>query len=333
MRKLATIRRIESLHPIKKADRIELAKVGGWRSVVKKGEFNVGDMVVYCEIDSLLPVKEEFEFLRKSCFRELPYGVSGFRLRTMKLRGQISQGLILPLSVLSSGDFKIGEDVTEQLQIIKYDPPIPKEMMESAIGVFPSFIKKTEEERIQNLDSEIELLKGRTFFVTEKLNGLSMTVFHNANEFGVCGRNYQYKKLESNALWSSAIEEGLEEKLKAYGKNIAIQGELVGPGISDNPYELVTKEYRVYNIFNIDEYAYLSKKDCQELATQMSLKLVPLVSASMALPESVDAILEMADGPSQLNPETQKEGDVWVSGDGQDRVSFKVISNHFLLEE
>jgi RNA ligase (TIGR02306 family) len=333
MRKLATIRTISSLEPIKKADFIELARVDGWRAVVKKGEFQVGDTIIYCEIDSFLPVKEEFEFLRKSCYKELSDGVVGFRLQTMRLRGQISQGLVLPISALPSGRFKLGEDVTEALGIIKYDPPIPKEMLESVVGAFPSFIKKTEEERIQNLSLELDELREHLYFRSEKLDGLSMTVFLNDSEFGVCGRNYQYKNSKDNALWVAALENGLKEKLESYGKNIAIQGELIGPGISENPYRLKEKEYRVYNVFDIDEYLYLSKQECKKLAIKFGLNSVPVVSESITLPETIDDILRMANGPSQINPETQKEGDVWVSGDGHDRISFKAISNSFLLEE
>lgn len=332
-RKLATIRTINSIEPIKNADRIELARVDGWRSVVKKGEFEVGDKVVYCEIDSFLPEKEEFEFLRPSCYREDADGTGGFLLRTMKLRGQVSQGLILPISVLPPGDFEVGDEVTEDLGIIKFEPAIPQEMLDSVVGAFPTFIKKTEEERIQNLADELPELQAKSYFVSEKLDGLSMTVFVNQGEFGVCGRNYQYKEAPGNALWQVAIQANLEERLRELGRNIAIQGELVGPGISKNPYRLEEHQYRVYNAFDIDEYAYLPKEECQELASKLGLGVVPTVETQMAFPESIDAVLKMAEGPSQLNPEVPKEGDVWVSGEGDERISFKVISNSFLLAE
>lgn len=101
-RKLASIRRISDIQPIEGADMIELAIVDGWKVVVAKNVgHKVGDMVVYCEIDSFLPIREEFEFLRKSSFKKMG-DQEGFRLRTSKLRGQISNGLILPLSVLES---------------------------------------------------------------------------------------------------------------------------------------------------------------------------------------------------------------------------------------
>lgn len=332
-RKLASIRIINALEPIKKADLIEIARVDGWRSVVKRGEFEVGDQVIYCEIDSFLPIKDEFEFLRKTSYRQLPDGQEGFRLKTMKLRGQVSQGLILPMSVLPEGTYEIGDDVTDILGIVKFEPPIPAEMLASVVGAFPSFIKKTEEERIQNLEDEMGTLRGKAYYVTEKLDGLSMTSFLQDGVFGVCGRNYQYKHSEDNILWEAALAKGLDEKLKALGRNIAIQGELVGPGISKNPYRLEQREYRVYNVFDIDRYAYLSKEQCEELAKELGLEMVPVVSRAIELPGSIDDILAMSEGPSQLNPDVKKEGDVWVAGESDERISFKVISNSFLLQE
>lgn len=334
LRKLASVRKIVDLQPIKKADLIELAQVDGWRSVVKKGEFSVGDTVIYCEIDSFLPIKEEFEFLRKTCYKKLPDGQEGFRLKTIRLRGQISQGLILPMSVLPEGDYKTGDDVTHLLGITKFEPPIPQEMIDSVIGAFPSFIKKTEEERIQNMENDIEELQNRTYYVTEKLDGTSMTSFLKSGEFGVCGRNYQYKRDIKNPLWAIATKLSLEEKMKDLGRNIAIQGELVGPGVSNgNPYKLEESEFYVYNVFDIDNYGYLSKEECKSLTESLGLKLVPVVSINAFLPDRIDEILQLSEGPSQLNSNVKKEGDVWVSGEGDDRISFKVISNAFLLEE
>ena len=161
-RKLATVKKITNIRPIEGADMIELATVGGWNVVVGKDVgHKVGDMVVYCEIDSFLPIRDKFEFLRKSSFKKMGEQ-EGFRLKTIKLRGQISQGLILPL-LETFGDFSWtayeGLDVTERLGIIKYEPPIPAELAGQVIGGFPSFIRKTDEERIQNLSAEYDELK------------------------------------------------------------------------------------------------------------------------------------------------------------------------------
>ena len=150
-RKLASVRSISNLSPIEGADKIELATVDGWKVVVAKDVgHKVGDLIIYCEIDSFLPIKEEFEFLRKSSFKKMG-DQEGFRLKTIRLRGQISQGLIMPISVLNPPDTNIyvepfeGLDVTEMLGIVKYEPPIPAELAGKVKGLFPSFIPKTDE--------------------------------------------------------------------------------------------------------------------------------------------------------------------------------------------
>jgi RNA ligase (TIGR02306 family) len=122
-RKLASIQVIRDIRPIEGADAIELAIINNWQVVVAKNVgHQIGDHVVYCEIDSFLPIQEEFEFLRKSSYKKMA-DREGFRLKTIKLRGQVSQGLILPMSVF--GDFGWtayeGLDVTERLGIIKYE--------------------------------------------------------------------------------------------------------------------------------------------------------------------------------------------------------------------
>ena len=113
MRKLASIREIKEIRPVENADAIEVTIVDGWECVVKKSEnFKVGDKIVYIEIDSIVPERPEFEFLRER----------KFRVRTIKLRKQISQGLVLPLSILPQGRYELEDDVTEVLGIKKYDP-------------------------------------------------------------------------------------------------------------------------------------------------------------------------------------------------------------------
>ena len=160
-RKLATIRTISELRPIEGADKIELAIVDGWQVVVAKDvEHMVGDKVVYCEIDSFLPIRDEFEFLRKSSYKKMG-DQEGFRLKTIKLRGQVSQGLILPISVVPITQFATalnlpeGMDVTEMLGIVKYEPPIPAELAGKVKGGFPSFLSKTDrsEEHTSELQS------------------------------------------------------------------------------------------------------------------------------------------------------------------------------------
>ena len=329
MRKLASVRKIAGITPIPGADAIELAVVDGWKCVTKKGEFQVGDLVIYCEIDSFLPVKPEFEFLRKTSFKKMG-DEEGFRLKTIRMRGQISQGLLLPVSVLDQ-PFSLGDDVTEQLDIQKYEQPIPACLGGSVVGPFPSGISKTDEERIQNLASDYDSYFGKPFFVTEKVDGTSFTAFYNDGEFGVCGRNWQLAEDDKNSYWQMAKQLDLQTKFEKIGRRLAIQGELIGPGIQSNRYKLKQLQLLVFNVFDIDEHAYLDKTDASELCQELGVEQVPYLE-TRTVPQSMDEILDLAEGKSVLNPQTEREGLVWVYGSGRDRVSFKTISNKFLAK-
>ena len=123
---MATIRKIDALLPIVGADAIECAVVGGWTCVVKKGEFTVGDLAVYCEIDSWIP-HEIAPFLSRGNFPRVYNDVKGERLRTVKLRGQLSQGLLLPLEPTCTSiesELIEGLDVSLPLGIVKWERPL-----------------------------------------------------------------------------------------------------------------------------------------------------------------------------------------------------------------
>jgi len=341
-RKLATVRKIVDIQPIEGADMIELAIVDGWKVVVAKNVgHKVGDMVIYCEIDSFLPIKEEFEFLRKSSYKKMG-DQEGFRLKTIKLRGQVSQGLILPISVLNPTDTNIyvtpfeGLDVTDMLGIVKYEPPIPAELAGKVKGLFPSFIRKTDEERIQNLASEYELFKtqnkeGVKFYVTEKLDGSSATYYFKDGIFGVCSRNLELLETEGNTFWKVARELMLEEKLGTLDNNICLQGELIGEGIQGNPYKIKGQTVRFFNAFNIDTQEYLGLGEFIALINGMNLETVPVLDTNFTLPETVEDMLKVADDKSVLNFSFDREGIVIRSSDRT--ISFKAISNKFLLNE
>jgi RNA ligase (TIGR02306 family) len=222
-RKLASIRKISDVLPIEGADNIELVKVDGWQCVTKKGEFKVDDPCVYFEIDSFLPIRPEFEFLRKSSYKKMG-DKEGFRLKTIRLRGQISQGLALQIrSVFPDAipswttimlRYKEG-DVTEVLGVIKYDPPIPAQLAGICKGNFPSFIRKTDQERVQNIWDKIKDSK-ESFEVAVKLDGTSCTYYLNDGVFGVCSRNLELIETEGNTLWRLARELRIEEILRKY---------------------------------------------------------------------------------------------------------------------
>jgi len=150
-RKLVTIQKLEEIMPITGADFIDFARVKGWWVVVKKNEFKVGDEILYFEVDSFLPDLPQYEFLKKgsSLKRMLVDGEIkiGIRLKTIKLRGMISQGLIMPLSILPAGNYVVGQDVSDLLGVIKYEIPIDSSLSGIVKGFFPFFISKTDEER------------------------------------------------------------------------------------------------------------------------------------------------------------------------------------------
>ena len=339
-RKLASVRVISNIQPIPNADKIELVTVDGWNVVVAKDVgHKVGDLVIYCEIDSFLPIREEFEFLRKSSYKKMG-DVEGFRLRTVKLRGQVSQGLILPMSVLNPPDTNIyvtpfeGLDVTEMLDIVKYEPPIPAELAGKVKGTFPSFIPKTDEERIQNLTSEYEEWKYQSkhqFYVTEKLDGSSATFYVKDGEFGVCSRNLELLETEGNTFWKVARELDLENKMKSLGKNISLQGELIGEGIQGNPYKLKGQTIRFFTGYDIDKRERIGFIHFTVMIMDMGLGYVPVLNQEFGfmLPDTIEEMLQYAEGKSALNPDTEREGVVVRSMDGS--ISFKAISNKFLL--
>ena len=336
IRKLATIRRINEIRQIEGADNIELAIVDGWQVVVAKNvEHKVGDFIVYCEIDSFLPIKEEFEFLRKSSYRKSSEA-EGFRLRTAKMRGQISQGLILPISVLGSEiSLEEGMDVTELLGIIKYEPPIPAELSGKVKGMFPSFISKTDEIRAQNIPNEYKtyIESNDNFYITEKLDGSSATFYINNGEFGVCSRNLELLETEGNTFWKVARELDLENKMKAKNKNFAIQGELIGEGIQGNPYKIKGHTVRFFTAFDIDAHKRFNYAEFAMFMARNQLEVAPLLSirAVTDLPKTIDELLKFAEGKSSLNEKTEREGIVIRTSDNV--ISFKAISNKFLLKD
>lgn len=344
MRKLATVRKIKELRPIPDADAIELAIVDGWNVVVAKNVgHKEGDLVVYCEIDSFLPLEPEFEFLRKTSYKKMG-DVEGFRLKTIKLRGQVSQGLLLPLKdayaiyqrTRPSLNFEWfeGLEVTEMLGIVKYEPPIPAQLAGKIKGMFPSFLKKTDEERVQNLAKEYEqwrLSSEHQFYATEKLDGSSATFYLNDGIFGVCSRNLDLLESDDNTFWKAARDLKIKEKLESLNRNIAIQGELIGEGIQGNPYKIKGHSVRFFNVFDIDTQEYFGlPMFLSTMEHSLKLETVPILGI-FQLPETIEELLKIAEEKSVLNPGFDREGLVIRSIDR--KISFKVISNKFLLKE
>jgi RNA ligase (TIGR02306 family) len=336
MRKMATIRQIDALNPIEGADAIECASIGGWKVVVKKGEFSVGNLAVYCEIDSWIPT-ELAPFLSKGKEPREFEGIRGERLRTVKLRGQLSQGLLLNLdsAIPQTNSFVEGDDVSETLGIVKWERPMNAQLAGMAKGNFPSLIPKTDQERAQNLVREIlaAAQAGTQFEITEKLEGSSMTVYLIDGVFGVCSRNLDLKETADNTFWQVARQEQIEQKMRETGPDaqFAIQGELIGPGIQGNIYKLSKPEFRVFDVYNIQTGEYVQPVYRRALIDRMGLIHAPVLLIDKDLGVgSVDELLQWAEGESKLG-KTEREGIVFKEAKGG--MSFKAISNKYLLGE
>ena len=374
MRRLVTLRTVSALEPIEGADKIELAHIDGWQCVVKKGEFHVGQQGLYFEIDSFIPVTEEpFTFLQPRAVNW--NGKYGARIKTMKLRGALSQGLLMPKDLFPNLRFhKWGEkDYASDLGVVKWEredadgkpkqqtstwlgrkikklkhtrikpfvlwleKTFPSWFLTNATRPFPSFIPKTDEERIQNLYHKLtDEHKAKLMHWSVKLDGSSMTVYYNRGKFGVCSRNLDLKKDPENKFWATALWYEMDKGLKKLGRNIAIQGELMGPGIQGNREKLIGYMYYVYGIWDIDEKRYLAIDERAELLGQLhvlhdcNLTEVPTVGYRQVNEfKDLDEILAFAEGPS-LHADT-REGVVATYIDGTK--GFKVISNTFLLEK
>ena len=327
MRKLASIRKIAGVRPIPEADAIECVTVDGWDVVTKKGEFQVGDLAIYLEIDSWVPTALA-PFLSKGKEPREFNSVKGERLRTVKLRGQLSQGLLLPYATLGR-IAQEGEEVTEELGIQKWERPINPQLAGLAKGNFPDFIPKTDQERIQNCKHILED-RQEQYEVTIKLDGSSFTAYHRDGMFGVCSRNLELKPSETNAFWQVANKYLLNEFLPLMG-NYAIQGELVGPGIQGNQEQLKELDLYVFDVFDIDTQTYLSAEERYEFVDELCLKHVPVVFVSSEAPATLEEVLKLAEGPS-LNPKANREGLVFKSIRNP-HLSFKAISNSWLLKE
>lgn len=354
MRKLATIQRILDIQPIENADKIVKVKVKDWWVVTQKENFKIGDFCVYFEIDSLLPSDNNaFSFL-SSGNKEKTVLIDGkehkgYRLRTIRLRGQISQGLVLPISDRTlfptknwADTVKEGDDVTDILNVVKYEEPIPANLAGKIKGKFPGFLRKTDEERVQNLGDLIENLKKDTihYYISEKLDGSSSTFYKKDGELGVCSRNLELLETDDNTLWKIANILDLKNKLP---EGFAIQGELIGPGIQKNPLKRSEIELYVFNVYRfLDENRYLNYNELKEFCEKYGLNIVPIINEDITIEENdnVDTFLKYAEGASMLNNDKQREGIVirplneMVAEfpDGSiNRLSFKAISNEYLL--
>jgi RNA ligase (TIGR02306 family) len=362
-RSLASIQTITNLIPIEGADNIECAQVLGWQCIVKRGDFKVGDWCVYIEIDALVPVCKVFDFLSKTGVKisEID-GVQykGYRIRTIKLRGCLSQGLAMPINAFIDDlqfykidGATIGEDVSYLLGIVKYEPPIPISMQGEIEGKFPRLIPKTDLIRIQSAPDVLVRNKGKMFMVQEKVDGQSITCYLHDGEFRICSRNLELKDSDSDSRVLTVkrllVKEALEKFSNDHkGNSYAFQGEFVGPGIQNNRLKLKSRTILFFDIFNITTQRYLNPENAFKIFKSLGLPTVPILYDMICLEDNVEALVNMADGDftrtnddgNQLinvHRDIMLEGHAWkaLSEDidrNLGRLVFKVINNGYLLK-
>lgn len=355
---LASIQKIIDIKPIEGADRIELVTVQGWTCVIsKKDNFKIDDLCIYFELDSLLPEQPEFEFLRSK----------KFRIKTMKMiKGTvISQGLVFPLSILDSKwvedkpkKIEEGIDVTKCLKVEKYlsvsereerfDTTAKKKhnaftkfmtrfswyrkLTKTRSKSFPEFLSVTDEENCQKLSNYLEKYKDEVFYVAEKMEGSSATFWYKktgffGNEFGICSRNVRKFEFD-NSNWSRAARQmDIKKKLKSVRKDIAIQGELCGPSIQGNIYNLSDLELFVFNVYDIKAKRYYTLNEMILFCEIFGFKTVPILDTNFKLFPTVEEMLNYSNGKSVLY-DTKREGVVFRTHDR--KISFKARSPEYL---
>ncbi|MDR1271212.1 MAG: hypothetical protein LBK82_17000 [Planctomycetaceae bacterium] len=372
-RKLATITKIKETSPIEGADFIEAVTMttNGWVCVAKKGDFASGDFGVYFEIDSFLPKEERYNFLDGRSNKTMNE-VEGYRLKTVKLRKQISQGMVLPLSAFPEiAEPQEGNDVTELLKIELYEMPVKMSTHSGQpAGKFPSFVRKTDQERIQSLDkTQIKALDQNTYEITEKLDGTSATYYYKDGHFGVCSRNLEFKTtLNKNknffqcclewfgkkifGSWLKKqidfpksiyeeiatlhnLDKTLPEFCKETGHHYAVQGEIVGTNISGNRLKLNNVDFYVFDVFDIDKQTYIDAPERYAIAERLKLRHVPIIETECLLrfeETPIEQLIKSADGKSGLS-DKKREGVVYKQRSGEPwAASFKIVSNEYLLE-
>lgn len=343
-RKLASIQRIWKIEPIEGADRIELAYVLGWQCVVNKDKFKVGDLAVYFEIDSFLPVRPEFEFLRNSSYKNSEILGEGFRLKTQKFRGQVSQGLLLLVDQFDEipADIELGTDVTETLGVRKWEIEERVTTGGTIIGTLPYGVPHTDETRIQAMPELINEFANIKYYISTKMDGSSHSISVDENGVHITGHNYEYKDDGNSSFYNLVNERNYKETISAFKEcegldMLVIQGEFCGAGIQQNRLKLNKPEWYVFTIIENGKRVGLDRM--LDVCRKLGLVNVPIEEVDSDLPSkypTVESLLERADG--EYPNGGKKEGivirptePIYSQTIGAE-LSMKVVSNKYLLK-
>jgi RNA ligase (TIGR02306 family) len=283
-------------------------------------------------VDSFLPEQERYEFLRKSSFRDNEDNGRGFRIRTMKLRGQLSQGLILPADEFPElSGYSLGDDVTELLGVKKWYMPEVATGSGTSIGSRPYGIPASDEIRIQSATELLDALHGEPYYITTKMDGTSCIVYYIDGKIGCCSRNNEIKDEKEALYWAPVYKYGLKEKLAALGKDVVLTGELCGPGIQKNKLRLPGYEWYVFDWKDWDSGEYVPYTEMVKNCEALQVPCVPPEEVGDSFDYTLDELLQKARGkyPSGLD----KEGIVVRHSMAPHKVSFKVLNNDALLKE
>jgi len=350
---LASVQRVLSLAPIEGADLIETANVLGWQIVVKKNEYKVGDLCCYIQIDTVVPEKEEYEFLRER----------KFRVRTIKLRKQLSQGLIVPLP---AGKFKEGDDLTDIIGVKKFEkidnnparyekPRMPKKWYKKWVYLFKynvlykafpklqklsrspfpkHLVSITDEERIQNIPNALKQYEGKLFVVSHKLDGSSITIIHQKvmgqSKYRICSRKFELHDTKNDwhkVFIQTQFGDEIQKLIRHFNTNdIIVQGEAIGK-FNGNHHNLQNDQIRLFNIYVNGKR--LNQSEFIKTCLANNIPHCPMYK-EITLNHSMQEILSLSEIKDVLNPNVDAEGLVWRCI--EDNFSFKVINNKYLLK-
>lgn len=285
MQRLAYIGKITELSPIPGADLIVAATVvcgqgGKWLGVVRKDDFGVGDSAQVFLQDALLPPLPRYAFLEKS----------KYRIRMRRLKGVPSECLIMPMADLAGN---VGDDVTDILQVTKYEKPIPACISGETLGDFPGFIPHTDEPNFQGVPELVDALRGKPYYTTVKMDGTSTTAYKHQGHFGVCSRNWEKKENDTNAFWQIAKRYNIAEWLP---EGVALQWETIGPGIQKNPAGLKQVEPRLFDVYFIGIPRYGSLEELVSIAKLGNFPMVPILESGGSFNMSDEELRVYAEG-------------------------------------